>query len=222
MTTSTDPERSFHRAHEFIREFARSASSVAGEDPSELVGLLRHTLPDHFAYEERKGGFFDRLETQGVPRHLVAGLRQEHQKFLERLTEIERALAANEDVSRHLLGLAADLKEHEWIESISAVRAGLRAPTDPHTEEVDLEPLPVALLPAIETLIERVHALATDPRLGLLAGITVAVPHTVSTESARAVVQDALSRRGIDFVDVEVCPSSGGVQLRDTRFRGAP
>jgi hypothetical protein len=222
MTMLTEPERSFHRAHAFIREFARSASSAAGEDPGALVELLRHTLPDHFSYEERKDGFFDRLESQGVPRHLVQGLRLEHKRFLDRLGEIERALAAGEDVSRELVGMADDLREHEWIESISAVRAGLRAPTDPHAEEVNLDELPVSMLPAVEALIERVHALAIDPRLGLLAGITIAVPRNVSMETVRAVVQDALSHRGIDFVEVAVSPCDGEVHLLDTRFRGAP
>jgi hypothetical protein len=217
MTTPV-VERSVDRAHAVIREFVRQAGSAAGEDPRALVALLRHTLPAHFAFEERAGGFLERLEQHGVPALRVDRLRGEHREFLDRLERLEAAVARGEDASTELAALAARLREHEWLESTSAVQAGFRAPADPPREIEGLASLRPEVVGAIVAIAEHAHGLACRTPGELLAGLTVAVPDTVPVEAARALLEDELSERGLDFVDVVVCAGDGAVTLRDAHF----
>lgn len=217
--TDHDRERSIHRAHAIIRAFVRQATSAAGEDPASLVRLLRHTLPAHFAYEERAGGFFARLEERGTSVLLLDRLRAEHREFSARLDRLERAVAAGEDARDELAAIAERLREHEWIESISAVQVGLHAPGDAASEpELAVRALPDAARPAVGALVERVHALAAGNRDELLASITVAAPESLPQEALRAAVEDAMSARGLDFVEVRLRPGEGEPTLQETRF----
>ena len=219
MTTEIERERSLHRAHGIIREFVRSASSLAGEDPAALVRLLRHTLPAHFAYEERADGFFARLEQQGTSVLLLDRLRADHREFLVRLDGLEAAVARGEDVTAELAGIAERLREHEWIESASAVQVGLQAPADPPSEPALAgRTLPGSTLRAVDSLVDRVRALAERNQDALLAAVTVEVPETLQQEAVRTVIEEALSRRGLDFVEIVLCAREGEVALQDTRF----
>lgn len=214
-----DRERSIDRAHAVIRAFVRSASSPAGEDPAGIVELLRHTLPSHFAVEERADGFFDRLHARGVPSVLLDRLRADHREFLDRLVLLEKGLAQGETIAVELGALADRLKEHEWIESATAAQLGEFTPSDPVAEPAPAErAVPPAEARALEDLAERCRALAAERRGELLAGLTVAVPEHLQAEAVRSLLERALSDRGIDFVEVCLC-SADEVALRGARFR---
>lgn len=215
-----DRERSVDRAHAVVRAFVRAATSAAGEDPRALVELLRRTLPAHFAYEERADGFFDRLEGSGASVLLTDRLRGEHREFLATLTRLEENLARGEEVTGDLQVMAGRLREHEWIESMTAAQRGLAAPTDP---ALDLAPagraLDEATATAVEQVADRCRAIASESSMGdLLAAISVAVPDTVPVEGVLARLEHALEERGLDFVEVAPC-AGAEIRLCGARFR---
>lgn len=215
-------DRSVDRAHAVIRSFARSAGSAAGEDPGALVALLRHTLPAHFAVEERRDGFFDRLLARGAPAALIDRLRVDHGEFLERLRRLEDALARGEPVSHEVTVLAERLREHEWLESASAAQVGELSPADLSAEPDPAEAtVPATIREVLGDLADRCRSFASERRRELLAGVTVAVPDTLPLEGVRACFEHALSVRGLDFVEVETCPA-GEIALQGVRFRPRP
>jgi hypothetical protein len=218
-----DRERSVFRAHELIREFVRSATSAAGEDPAALVELLRHTLPAHFHTEERPGGFFDQLAGKGTSRTLLARLRSEHEDCLAELDAIERNLSAGVDVRPALQAVADRLRRHEWTESVSAVQAGLLPPGDiEHEPEPGVTALSAEIRGDLDAVADEVHRLAHLRRDALLAGVTIDVPGLYPGDVLRAALERALSARGLDFVDLDLRPADGELAVSRTWYEPLP
>jgi hypothetical protein len=215
---TVERERSIARAHAIVRAFVRAATSAAGEDPHTLVSLLRKTLPSHFAFEERPNGFFDHLEGRGVSVLLMDRLRAEHQEFLTRLARLEEAIERGESVQEELVVLAERLREHEWIESMTAAQRGMFAPADPPADPIapNLDP---ALAASLTAIADRCRALASESTTGdLLAGVTVSVPEAAPAEGVLAQLEHALSERGLDFVEITLTRADE-VRLGGARFR---
>jgi Hemerythrin HHE cation binding domain len=218
--SSLNRERSVDRVHAIVRALVRARSSASGEDPAQLIRLLQLTLPAHFAVEERPQGFFDQLEARGASILLLDRLRSEHREFNARLERLGRLLASGQPVEAELTALTDRLREHEWVESMTAAQRNLLAPSDLPTEP---DPAGATLDPAVgaavEEVADRCRALATQSTLGdLLAAVTVSVPHTVPIEGVLARLDHALAERGLEFLEVNT--SSGeDVRLCGARFR---
>jgi hypothetical protein len=211
-----DRERSVHRAHAVIRAFVRSASSAAGEDPAALVRLLRYTLPAHFAYEQQPGGLFDALERRGTPVLRLDRLRADHREFLDRLDGLAARLERGEDISVELAAIAERLREHEWMESMSAVQAGMLTPSDAASDDLGVAGLPAEVLADLAGIADHVHGVARER---FVARVVVGIPENLPVEVVRAGVEGALSDRGLDFVAVDCCAGDDRVALREVETR---
>ena len=78
------------QAHRVVRE-ATDAILQAQEREGALaaLGQLADILPEHFAWEERPGGYFEHIErTWTDGRRLVQALRSEHQSLLRDLEDL--------------------------------------------------------------------------------------------------------------------------------------
>jgi hypothetical protein len=207
-----------YRAHRVIRAFVRAAASMAGEDPAALVALLSHTLPAHFAIEERGGGFFDQLLAKGVPEPVLTRLRDEHVEFRESLRALEAEVASGADPAPRLQALSERLRAHERLESACAVKRGLRSPTD--AGDPSTPALPAELRARLDALAHQALELACRDD-ALLAGVTVGTPDGTPRDTLREAVEAALAEYGLDFVDVEV-EEAPRVELRSWRFEPGP
>lgn len=209
------------RAHVVVRAFIRALASATAADVREWVDLLLRTLPGHFAREEVRGGFFDHLEGSGVSVLLVERLRADHQELLTQLRDLGVALSEGRDVRTGLTTFAERLREHEWIESVTAAQRGVPAPISAPELSLAGRTLDAQVAEAVDRVAERSRAIAAESSTGdLLAAISVGVPEQLPLEGVLARLDHGLATRGLDFVDVAPCASpDGNIRLCGARFR---
>jgi hypothetical protein len=205
------------RAHAIIRQVVRARSSMAGEDPEMLLELLLHTLPAHFALEERAGGLYERLRAAGAPSERIEALCSDHQDFVEALARLQSETVRDATWARALWQLAERLREHEWLEAALALQGGVELPTD------EVQPLPPSMVPpevraAALRLGQRARALATEVPGRLLAEITLRIPQATAASQWQAAAEEELSRLGLPFVGVNTCWGPGEADLEGCRF----
>lgn len=108
------PEK-VHSDHQALRShFAELAEGVSFGKAAELLGILRAELPEHFAYEEKPGGFFDMIRDD-APRNLesIGRLVAEH-RALE--TELDALGRLFDEARERLKTLGRHLTAHEEAE----------------------------------------------------------------------------------------------------------
>lgn len=104
-------------AHKSIRESVRVLQHTT--DPAavtQALGELAAILPTHFAYEEREGGFIDRLSAENGG--AAQQLRDEHEQLTALLAELQAQPTPDLALARRL---ANHVASHESLENRLAI-----------------------------------------------------------------------------------------------------
>lgn len=108
--------------HKTVRRLCEEAR---GERREEALQELLELLPGHFAYEERPGGFFERMVVLGHDPKEAKRLMDEHATLLESLHAAVEA--APEELDELVDDLVRHLERHEWDENKFATASPLFA-----------------------------------------------------------------------------------------------
>ena len=115
------------RVHRQLKECMRRIDGSSWH-PSLLrdtVERLASVLPEHFAYEERAGGLFERLRaSEGHPDFEVDALEEEHRRLLDQVRELESTPMSAVELRHELKLLVRRLRAHERRESVLASGLG--------------------------------------------------------------------------------------------------
>ena len=114
-------------------EVRRLLADLTGSDPDAALVELESLLPDHFAFEERPGGFFERMVELGHDPQTAERLIADHAGILEDLAAARNA--TGEDFTQRVRALAKRLKQHEWDEArYGSSSPGLTSPRSRYPE----------------------------------------------------------------------------------------